>query len=238
MNDWMCARSAAMRSAARACCMARSVRMRTNSSKPPGVTAMLAAVEEGDRLHRAVQQARGRARPAAPRRESARASVSSHSVASRSRWLVGSSSSSRSGCGEQRGGQRHAHAPAAGEFLDRARLRGLVEAQAGEDGGGARGCGIGADRAQAFVDLGEPVRIGACRLPRAAQGVRGRLAARCRAGRRRPRALPARRWRCGRGRRGGCRRRPAAVRRRWRAAGWTCRRRCGRPGRCGGPGRR
>ena len=39
-------------------------------------------------------------------------------------------------------------------------LRGLVEAEAGEDGGGAGGGGIGADRAQALVDLGEAVRVG------------------------------------------------------------------------------
>ena len=39
--------------------------------------------------------------------------------------------------GEQRGGQGDAHAPAAGKFLHRALLGGFVEAEAGEDGGGA-----------------------------------------------------------------------------------------------------
>ena len=40
----------------------------------------------------------------------------SHSTDARSRWLVGSSRSSRSGFCEQQPGQRHAHHPAAGEL--------------------------------------------------------------------------------------------------------------------------
>ena len=129
--------------------------MRTNSSKPPGVTVMLAAVEEGDRLHRAVQQA------AVVRDQQHRAGEAGEPGLQPQRGfqveVVGRFVEQQQvGVGEQRGGERHAHAPAAGEFLDRARLRGLVEAQAGEDGGGAGRGGIGADRAQAFVDLGEP----------------------------------------------------------------------------------
>ena len=159
MNDWICARSAAMRSAARTCCSARSVRMRTNSSKPPGVSDDPAAVEEGDRLHRAVQQAavvrdqqRGAGEAGEPRLQPQRGLQ----VEMVGRFVE----QQQVGVGEQRGRQRHAHAPAAGEFLDRARLRGLVEAEAGEDGGGAGRGRIGADRAQAFVDLGQAVGFG------------------------------------------------------------------------------
>ena len=43
------------------------------------------------------------------------------------------------GRGEQRRGERHAHAPAAGEFAAGALLLGVGEAQAGEDFGRARG---------------------------------------------------------------------------------------------------
>ena len=64
------------------------------------------------------------------------------------------------GRGEQRGRECHAHAPAAGEFFHRALLGGLVEAQAGEDGGGARRRRIGANGAQALVDLGQAVGVG------------------------------------------------------------------------------
>jgi len=39
---------------------------------------------------------------------------------------------------EELGGQRHAHAPAAGEGLERALLRLVVETEAGEDAGGPR----------------------------------------------------------------------------------------------------
>ena len=64
------------------------------------------------------------------------------------------------GVGEQGGGQGHAHAPAAGEFADRAGLRRGIEAEAGQDSGGARGGGVGADGQQAFVDFGQMVRVG------------------------------------------------------------------------------
>ena len=154
MNDWMWARSAAMRSAARTCCMARSVRMRTNSSKPPGVTVMrprsrkaIACTARSSR-HAVVRDQQHRAGEA---REPGLQPQRGFQVEVVGRFVE----QQQVGGGEQRGGERHAHAPAAGEFLDRALLRGLVEAQAGEDGGGAGGCGIGADRAQAFVDLGQ-----------------------------------------------------------------------------------
>ena len=54
---------------------------------------------------------------------------------------------------EQRAGQRHAHPPAAGIGGQRPGLRGFVEAEAGEDGGGAGGGGIRADGDQPFMDL-------------------------------------------------------------------------------------
>ena len=44
--------------------------------------------------------------------------------------------------------------------MHRALLRRLVEAEAGEDGGGARRGGFGADGDQAVVDFGEPCGIG------------------------------------------------------------------------------
>ena len=62
------------------------------------------------------------------------------------------------GRGEQRGGESDAHPPAPGELLDRPLLGGLVETEAREDGGGARGCGVGADGAQPFVDLRQAQR--------------------------------------------------------------------------------
>jgi len=68
------------------------------------------------------------------------------------------------GVGEQRGGQRHAHPPAAGKRRHRARLLRLVETKAGQDGGGARRGGVGADGAQPLVHLGQPVRLGGLRL--------------------------------------------------------------------------
>ena len=122
-----------------------------------------AAVEEGDRLHRAVQQ------HAVVRDQQHRAGEAGEPGLQPQRGfqveVVGRFVEQQQvGGGEQRGGERHAHAPAAGEFLDRAGLRGLVEAEAGEDGGGAGRGGIGADRAQAFVDLGEPDGRRRCRL--------------------------------------------------------------------------
>ena len=96
MNDWMWARSAATRSAARTCCMACSVRMRTNSSKPPGVTVMRPRSRKAIACTARSSSTRScETSSTAPGKRASQ--VSSHSVASRSRWLVGSSSSSRSG---------------------------------------------------------------------------------------------------------------------------------------------
>jgi hypothetical protein len=57
------------------------------------------------------------------------------------------------GLGEQAGGQRHPHAPAAGELRHRAGQVGLAEAEAGEDLGGAGGRPVGVDVDQAVVDV-------------------------------------------------------------------------------------
>ncbi len=59
---------------------------------------------------------------------------------------------------EQHGRQRHAHAPAAGEAVHRPRLGVRVEAQAGQDGGGAGRGGVGVDGAEPFPDGGHAVR--------------------------------------------------------------------------------
>ena len=237
MNDWMCARSAAMRSAARFCCSARSVRMRTNSSKPPGVSAIL------PRSRKAMACTARSSRPrscettrAAPgKRASQRFQPERRFQVEVVGRLV---EQQQIGVGEQRGGEGDAHAPAAGEFFDRPLLRGLVEAEAGEDGGGARRARVGADGDQAFVDFGEAGGVGGLGLGQQGEafgvalqhGVeqgggagRGFLRDRGEAGARGEADF-------------------AAVerqgRRRWRAAGWICRRRCGRPGRCGGRDRR
>ena len=68
------------------------------------------------------------------------------------------------GLGEQHGGQRHAHAPAAREFRERPLLRRGVEAEAGKDRAGARRRGMGFYVDEAGVDLGDLVRIGLDRL--------------------------------------------------------------------------
>ena len=60
---------------------------------------------------------------------------------------------------EQRGGERHAHAPAAGERGAGPLLRRLVEAEAGEDGGGARLRRMRIDVGEPRVDLGDAVRV-------------------------------------------------------------------------------
>ena len=117
----------------------------------------------GDGLHRAIQQAaivRHEQRRAGEAGEPAFQPEGGFQVQVVGRFVE----QQQVGIGEQRGGQRHAHAPAAGEFLHGARLRGFVETQAGEDGGGAGRGRIGADRAQALVDFGEAVRVGAVRF--------------------------------------------------------------------------
>ena len=101
------------------------------------------------------------------------------------------------GLGEQRRGERDAHAPAAGEFRQRALLLGVGEAEAGEDRGGARGRRMRADVGEPRLDLGDPVRVvrglGFGEQPRALAVGR---AARHRAGIRDHPALPAPGGRC------------------------------------------
>ena len=63
------------------------------------------------------------------------------------------------GLGEQHRRERDAHAPAAGEIRARALLRGVVEAEAGEDRGGARGRRMRADVGKPRLDLGDAMRV-------------------------------------------------------------------------------
>ena len=86
------------------------------------------------------------------------------------------------GLGEQRRGQRHAHAPAAGELRHRPRQVVGGEAEAGEDFGGARRRAVGVDLDQAGVDLAHLLRRGGLQrgVERVALGVGGED--RCRAG--------------------------------------------------------
>ena len=62
--------------------------------------------------------------------------------------------------GEQRGGERHAHAPAAGKLLHRLLLRHRVETEARENCGGPRGGGLGVDGDQPVVDFRQMQRFG------------------------------------------------------------------------------
>ena len=57
------------------------------------------------------------------------------------------------GFGEQRGGQRHPHAPAAGELRHRAVEIGVGEAKAGEDFGSARRRTVGVDGVELVINL-------------------------------------------------------------------------------------
>ena len=61
---------------------------------------------------------------------------------------------------EERGGERHAHPPAAREGTHRRVLLVPAEAEAAEDGAGAGWRAFGADSAQALMDLGEADRVG------------------------------------------------------------------------------
>ncbi len=63
------------------------------------------------------------------------------------------------GLGEQRGGERDAHAPAAGEFRAGPCLIGGRKAEARQDRGGARRRRMGADIDQPGLDLGDAMRI-------------------------------------------------------------------------------
>ena len=60
------------------------------------------------------------------------------------------------GIAEQRAGQRHAHAPAAGEFAAGSRLGVVVEAQAMQDRGGPRRRRGRADLVEPGMDVGQP----------------------------------------------------------------------------------
>ena len=64
------------------------------------------------------------------------------------------------GLGEQDRGERHPHPPAAGERRARPALRLLVEAETGEDRGGARLGRMGVDVGEAGLDLGDAVGVG------------------------------------------------------------------------------
>ncbi len=74
--------------------------------------------------------------------------------------MVGSSSSSRSGCGEKRCRQRDPHPPAAGELRHGAsQIRGR-EAEAAQDLAGAGRGAIGVDLDQAAIDFAHALRLG------------------------------------------------------------------------------
>ncbi len=60
---------------------------------------------------------------------------------------------------EQRGGERHAHAPAAGEFRTGPGLIGGRKAEPAQDRGGAGRRGVGVDVDQPGLDFSDPVRI-------------------------------------------------------------------------------
>ncbi len=60
---------------------------------------------------------------------------------------------------EQHRRERHPHAPAAGEFRQRAVLRRLVEAKAAEDPRRARRRGVGVDVDEARLDLGDALGV-------------------------------------------------------------------------------
>ena len=223
---------------ARACCMARSVRMRTNSSKPPGVTVMLAAVEDARSPATARSSSpRSWLRPAARRRGSGRARPPAtawppgrggwsarRAAAGRARrtarWRAPRASASRRRIRQPGAPAPPRRSPGRRGWRRRGQGRHRRRSRAGVRGSrraGAVGrCSASASRASA---LGVALQHG---VQQASRSPAGASCATVRDARR--------------GRRGGCRRRPAAARRRSRAAGWTCRRRCGRPGRCGGPG--
>ena len=63
------------------------------------------------------------------------------------------------GIAEQRAGQRHAHAPAAGEFAAGPALRRVVEAQPVQDRGGPRRRRGGTDLVEPGMDLGQPQAV-------------------------------------------------------------------------------
>ena len=66
------------------------------------------------------------------------------------------------GRGKEDRRKRHAHSPAAREFGERAVLRRLVEAEAGENARDPRRGGMGVDVGKPRLDLGDALRIGRC----------------------------------------------------------------------------
>ena len=64
------------------------------------------------------------------------------------------------GLGEQQRRERHPHAPSAGECVERAMLRLLVEAEAGENARGPRRGAMRIDGVQPVMDLADAMRIG------------------------------------------------------------------------------
>ena len=68
------------------------------------------------------------------------------------------------GLGEQCGSQRHAHAPAAGEFRHRPLEIVVGESESAQDFGGARRRSVGVDRIQVLVNLGQVLGLGGFQL--------------------------------------------------------------------------
>ena len=68
------------------------------------------------------------------------------------------------GLGEQSRGQRHAHAPAAGEFRHRPLEIGVGESEPAQDFGGARRRAVGVDGVEVLVDLGKVFGLGGLQL--------------------------------------------------------------------------
>ena len=131
--------------------------------EPAGRQRYFAAVEMRDRLDRAVEQAavmrhhqRGTGEAGEPALQP-QGRLQVEVVG----WFI---QQQQIGVGEQRGGQRHAHPPAAGKRRHRACLRRVIEAQSGEDRGGAGGRGVGTDGTQPLMDFSEPERVSAFHL--------------------------------------------------------------------------
>ena len=95
---------------------------------------------------------------------------------------MGSSSSSRSGCGEQGGRERHAHAPAAGELRHRTGKVVVGETKSAQDFRSPGRSAVGVDLDQPLVDVGKlfglgdfQLRVQAARSTSAARIVSNRL---------------------------------------------------------------
>ena len=118
-----------------------------------GVELGLAVVQVQRVRGRRRRGTRGRARSAAGCPGYFSSHCSSHSTASRSRWLVGSSSSSRSRRLHQRARQVQAHAPAAGKRRHRPQVGVGRKAQAVQQAAGARGRVVAVDFVQPVVRI-------------------------------------------------------------------------------------